>query len=294
MTNIKVSVVIPVYNAGKYLEEAVGSITGQTLREIEIIVVNDGSTDNSAQVLERLAQQDSRITILTHEENQGPGGARNSGMEIIRGEYVYFFDSDDILEADCLELCYAKSEKDDLDFVFFDAVMFYDYKPGLNFWYQRTGKLTPKIYSGTEILEVLLRKKLYRDTLWINFIKTSYLKGLNLCFIPANYFDDVPFVMALYLNANRVSYIGRSFFHRRVRENSIMSSKMTERKINDFLTVSAELEKYKTQYPDAKKLLNMKNRMVLNYVIKKLLLLDIRVIMRRMPQVVRLYLRSLW
>lgn len=294
MTNIKVSVVIPVYNAGKYLEEAVGSITGQTLREIEIIVVNDGSVDDSAQVLERLAQQDNRITILTHEENQGPGGARNSGMEIIHGEYVYFFDNDDILEADCLELCYAKSEKDDLDFVFFDAVQFYNSKPELNFRYQRTGKLTPKIYSGMEILEVLLRKKLYRDPPWLNFIKTSYLKGLNLCFIPANYFDDVPFVMALYLNANRVSYIGRSFFHRRFHETCVMGSKMTERKIIDFLTVSAELEKYKTQYPKAKKLLNMKNRMVLNYVIKKLLLLDIRVIMRRMPQVVRLYLRSLW
>jgi hypothetical protein len=73
-----------------------------------------------------------------------------------------------------------------------------------------------------------------------------------------------------------------------------MGSKMTERKINDFLAVSAELEKYKTQYPDAKKLLNMKNRMVLNYAIKKLLLLNIKIIIKKMPQVVKLYLRSLY
>ena len=293
--NIKVSVIIPVFNTEKYLEEAIGSIVNQTLREIEIIVVNDCSTDNSAQILERFAQQDSRIKILTHEKNKGQSVARNTGMGIMKGEYLYFFDSDDVLESDCLRLCYEKSKTENLDFLFFDAVTFYDFKSNVKFNYQRTSDLEPKIYSGTEILRILLKKRNHKDTVWLNFIKASYLKSLKLSFIPNINYEDVLFTLKLYAEAKRVSFISRSFFHRRIRENSYMTSKMSERKIDDLLFVSSEVEKYKAtiESVETKKLINIKNKSLLVYLVKKILTFKPQIVITKMPLIIKLYLNSI-
>ena len=122
---IKVSVVIPVYNTEKYVREAVESIMNQTLRELEIIIINDGSTDNSLQVAEELAAADSRIQVYS-QTNRGLSMARNAGITHAHGRYIYFMDSDDLLEKDAMELCYSKCEEKELDFVFFDAQSFFE------------------------------------------------------------------------------------------------------------------------------------------------------------------------
>ena len=289
----KVSVIIPVYNTEKYLEEAINSIVNQTLREIEIIVVNDGSTDNSGKMLVEFAQKDKRIKVLTHEKNKGLSEARNTGIKEICGEYLYFFDSDDILELDCLELCYNKSSTENLDFLFFDAFTFYDEKDKpkqklLN--YQRTTDLVSKIYSGIEILEILLKKKAYKDPVWLSFIKTSYLNFLNLSFIPGIYHEDVLFSLQLYIEAQRVGFISRSFFHRRMRGNSIMG-KLSVKNIDDMLFIVREMIKRKknTNSIKTKKLLNIKIKKTLMYLSKKILAFDIKIIFTRMPQVIRLW-----
>ena len=111
---IKVSVVIPVYNTEKYVREAVESIMNQTLRELEIIIINDGFTDNSLQVVEELAAADSRIQVYS-QSNQGLSMARNAGIAHAHGRYIYFMDSDDLLEKDAMELCYSKCEEKELD-----------------------------------------------------------------------------------------------------------------------------------------------------------------------------------
>ena len=151
---IKVSVVIPVYNTEKYVREAVESIMNQTLRELEIIIINDGSTDNSLQVVEELAAADSRIQVYS-QSNQGLSMARNAGITHAHGRYIYFMDSDDLLEKDAMELCYNKCEEKELDFVFFDAQSFFEEDirnaPVLN--YQRTDKLENKVYTGEKVLQ---------------------------------------------------------------------------------------------------------------------------------------------
>jgi len=292
MENIKVSIVIPVYNTEKYLKEAINSIINQTLREIEIIVVNDGSTDNSAQILENFTQQDSRIKLFTHEKNKGLSEARNTGIKAVCGEYLYFFDSDDILELDCLGLCYNKSKAEDLDFLFFDALLFYDDKDKtkqklLN--YQRITDLSSGVYSGIEILEILLKKKAYRDTVCLSFIKTSYLNRLNLSFIPGIYHEDVLFSLQLYIEAQRVGFINRSFFYRRMRGNSIMG-KLSIKNIDDMLFIVQKMKKQQknTNNVKLKEVLNIKIRMTLIYLFKKLLSFDAKTIFTRMPQVIKL------
>ena len=96
MTNPKVSVIIPVYNTGKYLESSVSSIQEQTLQDIEIIIIDDGSTDDSPAILKKLSESDARIRLFV-QSNQGQSAARNLGLDNAQGDYIYFMDSDDIL-----------------------------------------------------------------------------------------------------------------------------------------------------------------------------------------------------
>ena len=114
----KVSVVIPVYNVGKQLEKCLDSVVAQTFPDIEIIVVNDGSTDNSPEIIARYADKDSRIVVID-KSNEGLAYARKSGIEAARGTYIYHLDGDDYLEFDAIELLYRKAIEEDADMVVF-------------------------------------------------------------------------------------------------------------------------------------------------------------------------------
>ena len=121
---IKVSVILPIYNVAPYLEEAFESILNQSLKEIEVIAVNDGSTDNSEEIVKRYQQLDSRI-ISFSQENQGQSVARNLALQHATGQYIYMMDSDDMLTSlDALRICYEYAEKNHADFVFFDRELF--------------------------------------------------------------------------------------------------------------------------------------------------------------------------
>ena len=113
-----VSVIMPVYNNEKYLEQCLDSIVNQSLTDIEIICVDDGSEDSSAEILKRYAEKDSRIRII-YQENAGAGAARNNGLRHSRGKYLSFLDSDDFFENDMLEKAVKKIEEDAADFVVF-------------------------------------------------------------------------------------------------------------------------------------------------------------------------------
>lgn len=111
---IKISVIIPVYNTEKYIKECLDSIANQTFNDFEVICVNDGSVDNSLNILDEYAQRDSRFIIIT-QKNQGAGPARNNGLKQAKGEYVLFLDSDDVFEPTMLEEMYNKIQEFDAD-----------------------------------------------------------------------------------------------------------------------------------------------------------------------------------
>lgn len=121
--DIKVSVIRPVYNVENYLEEYLNSAVNQTLKEIEIIAINDGSTDCSLEILNKYKSKYKNFSII-NQENRGLSGARNSGLRVSKGKYVYFLDSDDYINKDAMEICYKEAEKDKLDIVTFDEVHF--------------------------------------------------------------------------------------------------------------------------------------------------------------------------
>ena len=120
MSMIKVSVIIPVYNAENYLPMALESILKQTLTDIEVICVDDGSTDHSLQILEKYQKMDRRITILK-QKNSYAGVARNYGMSVAKGKYLAFLDSDDYFVPEMLERAYRNGEEQGADVVIFDG-----------------------------------------------------------------------------------------------------------------------------------------------------------------------------
>ena len=121
---VKVSVIIPVYNAEKYLKQCLNSICRQTLQEIEIICVDDGSTDNSLNILQEYTNADPRIQVLT-QKNQGAGAARNYGLRTARGLYLSFLDADDFFEPNMLEEAVNTIELYSADFVVFESDQFH-------------------------------------------------------------------------------------------------------------------------------------------------------------------------
>ena len=121
----KVSVIIPIYNAEKYLIECINSVTTQSLKDIEIICINDGSSDDSQLIIEAFCEIDRRVYFF-NQKNKGAGAARNRGIEFANGEYVYFMDADDYLEKNTLEETYNLAVEKEVDFLMFKISNFYD------------------------------------------------------------------------------------------------------------------------------------------------------------------------
>ena len=246
----KVSVLIPVYNTEKYIEETICSITGQTLQDIEIIVVNDGSADGSGRIIERLAAQDGRIRYVV-QPNKGVSEARNTALGLVRGEYVVCIDSDDLLEKDALEASYGKCVKDGLDFVFFDAESFGDDGGEVAPWfvYKRAGSFEDDVYNGEEMLDMQLDKRIYKCSVCMNCIRAAFIEDKGLRFWPGIIHEDELFAAIMYMEAKRVGRIERSFLRRRLRSGSIMTNRYSERNLDGYMTVAAQLKKYGEENP---------------------------------------------
>ncbi|WP_458453967.1 glycosyltransferase [Methanobrevibacter sp.] len=215
---VKVSVVIPVYNTENYLKECLDSIVNQTLDDIEIICINDGSTDNSLKILNDYQKLDNRIKIIS-QENSGQSVARNNGIVLAEGKYTYFMDSDDILELTALEEIYNISEDKNLDVLIFKLINFYD----------ETYEKFPIDYYEMDFLKpwsdkVFNFKDLGQDALEIavsppgKLFKKELIK--NIAFPEGLIFEDNVFFTEVMLKAERVSFYNKHLYKRRRHDSS--------------------------------------------------------------------------
>jgi len=243
---IKVSIILPIYNVEEYLEEALYSILKQSLRDIEIIAVNDGSTDNSGDVLRRIQAEDSRIKCFS-QKNKGLSATRNVAMRHARGEYIYFMDSDDILkDIDALKICYNYAESTKADFLFFDGDKLLEQNATPTPWdYKRTYLLEENLpYSGKELLNLMLDKQKHRSVVWLLFIRKKYLKKINLQFYEGIIHEDELFTTILTLSSDNIFCLKRCLVGHRIRQASIMGTNFSKRNLNCYLTVADELLKF--------------------------------------------------
>lgn len=250
----KVSVIIPVYNTEEFVEDAVRSVMNQTLQEIEIIIINDGSTDNSQTILDKLATEDNRISIYK-QQNEGLSITRNRGLSLAIGKYVYFMDSDDFLESDALNYCYKRCEEKSLDLICFDAdILNKENFNQVHLQYTRKEYTDEnRIYNGIDLLNILLNNKCYTPSACLSLINRSYLKRINLSFFPKIIHEDQLFTAILYMEANRIMCIHQQFFKRRLRENSIMTNNFSMRNVESYFIIADQLSCYKVDSSAVKK-----------------------------------------
>ena len=214
---IKVSVIIPIYNACRYIRPALDSVISQTLQEIEIICVDDGSTDTSLDMLKIYQKQDSRIRIIT-KTNGGPALARNNGLARARGEYVAFLDADDFCEIDMLEKLYNRAKIDDLDI----AIGNYDiYNNKKARFQQSVDSDYGSIYKGGAVTS----KNEYPDYIlqsttgaaWNKLFKRSFLESNGILFLTdVMVFEDVFFTASALAFAEKVARIDDVVMHHRI------------------------------------------------------------------------------
>lgn len=217
---VKISVIVPVFNVEDYLKECLDSIINQTLNDLEIICVNDGSTDNSLGILEDYAKMDTRIQIIS-QENKGQSAARNNGLQFATGDYIYFCDSDDYLDLNALDELYSIAEEKSADLVLFKLKNF-DNKTKKKFTtdyfeMNHLNHLIGKVFSYNDLGDVFK----FNVTVYSKLFKRDLIS--NAKFLEGVIFEDNLFAMEYLFKAKRIYYHGNYLYYRRVRDNSTIS-----------------------------------------------------------------------
>ena len=230
-----VSVIIPVYNVEPYLDECLDSTCNQTQKNIEIICINDGSTDNSLNILQEYEKRDNRISIIS-QDNRGASCARNIGMQHAKGKYIYFLDSDDYLAHDALEMLVNTMETGNLELLLFNANVFGEEKVEerrihKDLKYFKRVYEYPAECTGEELFKQLIENNEYIASVPIQLMTREFLLRNSLAFHEGIIHEDEIFVFKCLLLARRAGYLDNTLYFRRVRTDSVMDLQQTEKVI---------------------------------------------------------------
>jgi len=219
----RVSVVIPVYNIAPHLRQCLDSVITQTLEDIEIICVDDGSTDESPAILSQYTEEDSRIQVVT-QKNAGPGAARNAGISRATGEYLIFLDSDDWFEPDLLERMAEKAQQTQADVVVCRAVSF-DSETGKELpsgWMLNTNALPKNVFAPKDIAADIFQ--FTHGWPWDKLYRRDYIQAEGFRFPDLRNSQDLVFVFASILCAKKIAVIEQCFIHHRFNRKASVSN----------------------------------------------------------------------
>lgn len=240
-----ISVIIPIYNAEKYLVECLDSAVNQTLKNIEIICVDDGSLDRSADIAAEYVKKFDNVKLI-HKENGGQSSARNVALDIACGQYIYFLDSDDYLERNALEELYARATAEDLDMVYFNAVPFADGE-GLDTIcsvyvkdYDRQGDYSG-VHTGQTMFAMMRKNREFMGAPWHYITRRSLIEENGLRFYDGIIHEDNLFTFQCTMLARRVGYLGEKYYHRRLHSDSIMATQKSMRNVEGYLVTYTEM-----------------------------------------------------
>ncbi len=254
------SVIIPVYNVENYLNECLDSVTSQTLDDMEIICIDDGSTDNSPYILKEYQKKDSRIKIIT-KENGGQATARNLGIKEAQGEYIAFVDSDDFIEPTMFEKLYTKSKDNNLDIAMCKIATYDNQTEEIknNVWYYMLGvfrDFEKDIFNHKDTKEFTCHIAV---TPYNKIYKTTLLKENNILFPEGLIFEDEKFFYDTYLRAKRVSIVDEFLYYYRINRKGSTVDTIKDNDFSDIVPISKlirETFKETNNYEDYKILLS--------------------------------------
>lgn len=251
----KVSIIIPVFNVENYLEECLSSAVGQDYESIEIIIVDDGSTDSSGKIIDTFKNRYSFVQSVKT-KNQGQSSARNLGLEMATGDYILFLDSDDWLEKNTVSVCIKTINDNRLDIVLFSAEAFIDGEAKditkMNKFYSRSTQLNKVLLSRNVFTEELKLNKYIVQPCMYMFNRIKYL---NLRFYPSIIYEDNLFTTQLLLQHCDATAmcLPNKFFHRRFRPQSTVTQSKQQRHIDCHLVVIDELAKMLPHFDGSEK-----------------------------------------
>lgn len=243
--NTTVSIIVPVYNGEEYLRACLSSCLDQALEGMEIICVNDGSTDRSQTIIDDLAAMHPMIRCVA-KENGGLSSARNAGMRAASGEYIQFLDCDDTLRPAMLAKAYAMAQELRLDMLFFDGETVFANEDTAKHYqhYQdlyRLRKPIAGVLTGEEMLTALNRSHSYRSSACMYLVRREHLLRQGLSFFEGILYEDNPFTMQALLSSQRTAYLQETVYRRLLRENSIVSGHKDYRHARSYY-LAAQLE----------------------------------------------------
>ena len=248
MSTSTFSIIVPVYNAEKYLSECIDSILSQSFTDFELLLIDDGSKDKSGIICDEYAERDNRVHVF-HRENAGASAARNLGLDKAKGQWITFVDSDDWIVPDYLECMLDKAVKFNVDAVFCNCYYVFNNETIPYFIYKQD-----EVHDGNEILKKFLIKFGIRSELWGKIIRRKFLENLR---IKENITigEDLLYLMELYTNYNIKTLIIKDplYYYRQLPSSVMNSSNLLASNIkilSEYLSMSEHYSQIKDKNPE--------------------------------------------
>lgn len=218
---MKVSLIIPVYNVENYIDKCLKSVEQQTCKELEVIIINDGSTDESYEIVRKYVERNKNFQCYSI-ENRGLGGARNYGLEKASGEYVCFLDSDDYIAPECIETMFNKAKQNKSDIVVCNSCDVIEDGTIISYYKNKYKKEVTNVYEEPTIL-------FNRVSAWGKLYKKALFN--ELVFVSREWYEDMRMTPKLFLKAKSITYIDNTLFYYVQRNGSIMNNSKVEKNI---------------------------------------------------------------
>lgn len=235
-----ISIIVPVFKVEKELDRCVQSLLKQTYKNIEILLVEDGSPDSCPEMCDAYAQKDMRIKVI-HKENGGLSDARNAGLLQAAGDYILYVDSDDYIDLDSCERFIRAMLEDNVDIVVGNAIM---HKRNGNEMMMHLATPSGKVYASNEFIIRSISAHQWYAAAWLNMYRREFLIDNNLFYKKGIYFEDMQMLPRVFLAAKKISCMDGTFYHYIVRNNSIMTSQKTSKKEKDSIQNLVEWKEY--------------------------------------------------
>lgn len=234
-----ITIIIPVYNVECFLVRCLDSVIGQSYKNLEILVIDDGSTDSSGIICDKYAERDNRIKVI-HKKNGGLSSARNVGLDSAHGEYVSFIDSDDFISSEFVEHLLQTIKKSEADIAFCDYTFYYSVEPTC----ERHQSGRDVLYIGKESI----MKNFYNHNCGISVIACNklYKRDLfeNIRFPVGRLYEDEATTYIVFYSSKRVVYLKESLYYYFQRPGSITKDKLTEKNLSIFIALKEVIDFY--------------------------------------------------
>lgn len=247
--NVKVSIIMPLFNLELHVAIAIKSVLNQTLKEIELICIDDGSTDYTLNIVKEYAQKDKRIKIINYKDTKGQAYARNRGIEIAKGKYIGFVDGDDWVETSMFEKLYNAAEKNRTDITFCASAL-YDEQTGKTIWDNNyynlcliSKEFDNRVFTHEETKNLLLGS--LNVALWNKIYRKDFLKKNKIKFPEYYIYEDMPFFYETWFKAKRICLIRDCCYYYRINRRTSTMSRLENKVLDRVDMVSLTYELFK-------------------------------------------------